>query len=434
MTLDLERRLRRANPVPASREDAPEELLRRLVAQPRVSEPPTRRRSRRHPAVLLAAGIIVLGGTAAGISRFAVDYFGSEDAEPTPAAVIAEIRSLGLAAGTDLGTVEAESFVRLASFDGPDGRVTIYIAGTVDGDGYCIVSATGSTVDGGSCGPTAMPEMAIPYSLYWNSNEGEARILYGRLPVEAAAIDVRFENGAVRAAAKRESWWIYVVGGEETSSGRRPTGLVALRADGGVARRQEIDPYAFWSKEEFEAAVPRSDGSPGQDAVRAAVLGLGPSGGRAGTDLQLDKTYLVRRVRTARGSFDVYAAPTTEGRICFGYADNGLSFEHTTSGCPLNSHVSGQGETFKAAEIQVYAAPGGFATVDGLPPQGAAKITVAFEDGTTSEADISTRSYFAMWFDSDRLAPGRLPESIIAWNAKGEAIDAFDLDPAQLKR
>lgn len=423
-------RLRNANPVAAGdRPSADEVLLERLLAEPRGSAKGPRLR---RAALLFAAAAVLLGGTAAGVQRFVVDYFGADDSEPTPAVIIAELRSLDLAAGAHFGTIDAESFVRLAAFDGPEGRVTMYVAATENGDGYCMASATGALVDGGSCGPTSVPEMQIPYGNTWNSTYGDVHILYGRLPQGVAGIDAGFEDGGARPAAVRGPWWIYVVGGEETKAGRRPTELIARRPDGSPAPTQELDPYSFWKEDEFEAAVPASDGSRGQNAVRAAVIDLRWVGGRVGPQLRLDDTYLARTVHASRGSFEVYAAPWGDGGLCFGYFDNGLRFEHTTSGCPSGDYLPEQRSAFAAGQIQTYAGRAGFAVVDGSPPRGSARITALFEDGSSADADLATRSYFAFWFDAGRLVPGRRPTQLVAWDAQGRVIDRFELEPALL--
>jgi hypothetical protein len=424
----LTTRLRAGNPV-SKAEGVDEALLARLLAESR--EPAGRLRLRR-AAVLFAAAAVLLGGTAAGVQRFVVDYFGSDDAEPTPASIIAELRRLDLAAGGDFGTVDAESFVRLAAFDGEHGRVTIYIAPTTAGDGYCIASADGSVVDGGSCSKNAEPEMQIPYGSYWNSDAGDVHIVYSRLPADIASIEVRFEDGAVRPASIRPPWWIYVVGGTETEAGHRPTALVARSADGVLLATERLDPYTFWSRAQAEAALPESDGSPGQDAVRSALAGVLPSAGRIAEQLQLDRTRLVKTIATSRGDLDVYSAPWGEGGVCFGYATSGFTFDRTISGCPSGQARPDQPERFDADQVEVDAADPDLVIVDGTPPAGSGRVSVRFEDGTSAEMDISIPSFFISWFDADRLVPGHRPQGLVAWDPQGRVIDRFELDPALL--
>jgi hypothetical protein len=247
-----------------------------------------------------------------------------------------------------------------------------------------------------------------------------------------AAIEVRFQDGASHPASVRAPWWIYVAGGEETEPGHAPVELIARGADGAVVARQDLNPYMFLNKEAIEAAIPESGGSPGQDAIRATLLGLGPFGAEIGSQVQLEEARVARSVQTSRGSFDVYAAPRGDGGVCFGYFNNGRNIEHITSGCPSNEYFPEQKGTFAGGEINVYAARAGFGVAAGPPPLGSDKVTVIFEDGSSAEADISTRSFFVFWFDADRLVPGRRPEEIIARNAQGRIIDSFRIDPARL--
>ena len=432
MTTDLDKRVRDANPV-HGRAVPDEDLLRRLVAEPRASAEPARRSMIRHRVVLLAAAAVLLGGTAAGVSRFAVEYFGAGDSEPTPAAVIAELIRLDQTSGTHFGPVDAESFVRLAAFDTSQGRVTIYIAPSRSGRGYCVAEATGPELGGGSCQPTTIPELKIPYGSSWNSGYGDVHPVYGRLPTGVARIDVRFQDGEIRPASVRAPWWIYVAGGDETEPGHAPTELIARDAGGAIVARQDLNPYVFMNRAAIETDIPTGDGSPEQNAVRTTLIGLGSFGAEIGPQVRLGETYLVRTVQTARGSFDVYAAPWGDGGLCFGYADHGLNFEHITSGCPSGGPVPEQPTVFDSDEIQAYGTSAGFGVVDGMPPAGAAGISVRFEDGTLEDADIRTSSYFISWFEPEQLAPGRRPEELVAWDAQGRVLDTFELDPATLR-
>jgi hypothetical protein len=420
-------RLRDANPVPAVKRPAADEaLLGRLLAEPRT---PVRQLRLRRAALLFAAVAVLIGGTAAGLQRFAVQYFGADDSEPTPAAIIAELRWLNQTAGAQFGPVDAESFVRLAAFDTAEGRVTIYVAPSRGGDGYCVAEAIGSTLGGGSCGPTANPEKTIPYSSSWNSDFGDVHMVYGRLMTGVAAIDVRFQDGRIQHASVRAPWWIYVVGGDETEPGHAPIELVARAADGAVVGTEDLNPYAFMNREAIEAAIPESDGSPGQDAIRATLVLLGAYGAQIAPQVELDRVNLVRTVQASRGSFDVYTAPWGDGGLCFGYANSGRNIEHNTHGCPSGDVQPDQPRTFDSDEILANGSPAGYAEVDGPPPAGAARVTVRFENGTSAEADVSTPSFFIFWFEPKQLVPGRLLQELVAWDAQGRVIDRLELTP-----
>jgi hypothetical protein len=423
-------RLRNANPVSAGDQPTVDEaLLARLLAEPRT-------RTHRVPvwraAVLFATAVILLGGTAAGVQRFVVEYFGADDSEPTPAAIMAELRRVAREDPDYFGSVDAERFVRLAAFDGSEGRVTVYIAAASRRDAYCVVEAVGTEFAGGACAPTTNPDKNIPYGASGSSAFGDAHVVYGRLTAGVASIDVRFQDGATRPASVRAPWWIHVARGEETEPGHAPAELIARDADGAIVARQRLNPYMFMSRGAIEGAIPAGDGSPEQNAIRTTLLRLGPLGAPIAQQVRLEETRLVRTVQTTRGSFRVYAAPWGDGGVCFGYFDKGLNFEHITSGCPSGDSRPEQGGAFDAGEIQAYRAGAGFAVVDGRPPVGSANVTFLFEDGTSASADIFTPSYFAFWFDADRLAPGRRPREIVARDARGRVIDRYELDPARL--
>ncbi|HYY32843.1 MAG TPA: hypothetical protein VE693_04575 [Gaiellaceae bacterium] len=426
MTLDLEIRLRRANPEPARAFGVDEELLRRVLAEPR-ERPTATQRIRRRPLLLLAAAVILVAGTAASVSQFAVQYFGADDSEPTPAAIVAELRRLSQ--GFE---VDAERYVRLASFDSEAGRTTIYIAPATKGARYCVASATGSTVDGGSCSVDTVPEMKVPYGNFHSSSYGDVFPIYGRVPDGVASIEVRFEDGAAHKVSVRAPWWIYVVGGDETAAGHRPVALEARGPDGALLATQHLNKFSFSSRAAALAAIPESDGSPGQEAVRNALVAILPIGAEIGPKVRLDETRLVRTVHTSRGSFDVYAAPWGNGGLCFGYDDHRLAFEHTTTGCPYGEPSPDQPSTFSAHTIEVYADRSGFAVLDGTPPRAAAAVRVRFQDGTSAGADIFTRSFFGFWFDGKRLSPAHRPTELVALDADGSSIDTFSLDPPRL--
>jgi hypothetical protein len=249
MTMDLETRLRRANPALLRYEIGPEDLLRSVLAEPRATQQRSRDRTLSRPLALAVAILLLLGGIAAAASRFAVDYFGADDSEPTPAAVIEALRQVARDQPDYFGPIDAEHYVRLAAFDTPSGRVTIYIASATRRDSYCIASATGSEVGGGACHPNANPVQTIPYGSFGSSDYGDARPVYGRLPAGVAAIEVHFEDGETRPASLRAPWWIYVAGGEETEPGHAPVALIARGADGWVVARQNLNPYIFMNND-----------------------------------------------------------------------------------------------------------------------------------------------------------------------------------------
>src|ERR687891_591770 len=301
MRSELAERLRGANPVPATEAVAPDEsLLLRIVATPhRATSCPTRRFSRRRAVTVLAAAVIVIGGIAAAATKFAPDYFGSDDREPTPAAVLAALRSYAREEPVlgGLGEIDAEGLLRVAAFDTETGRATIYVAPMRAGSGFCSVDAVDDEIRGGGC-EDGTGRAAVPYMGSGSRDWGDIRVLLGRLETPAARIEVGFEDGAVRAASVRDPWWVYVVGGDETEPGLRPVELTALDPGGAVLARQELDPYHYTSQRAAEALLPEGDGSPGQNAIRAVLKGLGTGPWLEPEQLEIELTRLLRRIET----------------------------------------------------------------------------------------------------------------------------------------
>jgi hypothetical protein len=219
--------------------------------------------------------VIVIGGLAAAASKFAPQYFGADDRAPTPAAVLAELRSYArveVPGRGAWGEIDEAGIVRLAAFDTANGRATIYAAPIEASSGFCSVQAIGEEIGGGGCDADGE---AIEYSGQGSSEWGDVRVTLGRLHAPASRIEVRFEDGAVRAASVRPPLWVYVVGGDETEPGHRPVELTALDAGGTVVARRQVDPYYYTSRRATEALLPEGDGSPGQNAIQATLKGLG---------------------------------------------------------------------------------------------------------------------------------------------------------------
>lgn len=441
MTSDLAERLRRANPVPASAAGAPDEgLLSRIVATPRVStERPWRRPSRRRAVTLLAAAVVVVGGLAAAASKFAPQYFGADDREPTPAAVLTELRSYAQvevwgqddieALGRGVwGEIDEAGVVRLAAFDTASGRATIYAAPLKAGSGLCYVHAIGEEIRGSGCDAGAN---AIEYSGHGSSDWGDARAFLGWLNAPASGIEVRFEDGAVRAASVRAPLWVYVVGGDETEPGQRPVELLALDAGGVVVATQQVDPYYYTSRHATEALLPEGDGSRGQNAILAALEGLG-AGPQLEQGVQIERTRLLRRIETDKGALDVYVAPWGAGGVCFGYATSIPGFDPVIRGCTWG-RIEDQPTDFDPDLINIVRLAPSISMVEGAVPLDAASMRLRFEDGTTEEPDIFTASSFAAWLGPERLVRGHRPTELVALDANGHELSTFRLEPEQFR-
>ena len=431
MRSELAERLRGANPVPATEAVAPDEsLLLRIVATPhRATSCPTRRFSRRRAVTVLAAAVIVIGGIAAAATKFAPDYFGSDDREPTPAAVLAALRSYAREEPVlgGLGEIDAEGLLRVAAFDTETGRATIYVAPMRAGSGFCSVDAVDDEIRGGGC-EDGTGRAAVPYMGSGSRDWGDIRVLLGRLETPAARIEVRFEDGAVRAASVRDPWWVYVVGGDETEPGLRPVELTALDPGGAVLARQELDPSYYTSQRAAEALLPEGDGSPGQNAIRAVLKGLGTGPWLEPEQLEIELTRLLRRIETRGGTLDIYAAPWGRGGICFAYVSSSFELERKTTGCPANEPIPNQPSGFDPDSIEFFGLAPSIFTVDGTPPLGATDVRVRFEDGTSARADIFVQSFFAAWFGPERLVAGHRPAELAAFDGDGREIATFPLD------
>lgn len=432
MTSDLAERLRSANPVPASEAVAADEgLLSRIIATPRdPRERPSSRLRRRRAVTLVATAVIVVGGLAAA-SKFAPQYFGADDREPTPAAVLAALRSY---AGDEIpgrgawGEIDDTGIVRLAAFDTGSGRTTIYAAPLKGGSGFCSAQAIGEEIRGGGCDADAR---AIEYVGHGSSEWGDVRVFLGRLHAPASRLEVLFEDGAVRAASVRAPLWVYVVGGDETEPGHRPVELAALDADGAVVATEAIEPYYYTSQEAVEALLPESDGSPGQSAIRATLERLGTGPWLEQERVEIERTALLRRIDTDEGRFDIYTAPWGAGGVCIGYANSIPAFEPAVTACPANAPFPEQRREFDRDETSIARlAPSVFILI-GPPPRGTARIEVRFEDGALVEPDILVASSFVAFLGPERLEPGHRATELVAADLAGRTIASLPLDPEQ---
>ena len=361
----------------------------------------------------------------AAASKFAPQYFGADDREPAPAAVLAALRSYANAPG-GLGEIDASGLARLAAFDTEGGRATIYAAPMPSGSGFCSVDALGDELGGGGCDDWKRDE-PVPYIGSGSSRWGDVRVLEGRLVAPAARIQVRFEDGGVRTASIRAPWWVYVVGGDETEPGHRPVGLNALDADGAVVAAEAIKPSYYTAEDASEALLPEGDGSPGQDAVLATLKALGDGPWLEHERVEIDRTALLRRIETDKGRVDVYTAPWGAGGVCFGYASSIPSFEPMVRGCPSNDPVPDQSTDFDPNETSVARSAPSVFVIDGPLPRGAARIDIRFEDGSSAEPDIVVASSFVAWLAPERLDPGHRPTRLVAVDASGRTLATLPL-------
>jgi hypothetical protein len=226
MRNELAERIRAANPVPPTVDKRQGEL------------------TRRHALALLAVTAVVVFGVAAAFATFVPRYFGSSDSQPVPETVLAQLHSLTpeeRAVEGGLGQVDPDRLIRLASFETERGLATIYAAPASTGSGFCEVHTTNDLVGGGVCHDHKSWE-ALPRVVSWDSEWGDVTLLMGPLGATVARIDVRFEDGSVRAAATRSAWWVYLVGGAELEPGHRPIELIALDRNGGRIASGRLDP------------------------------------------------------------------------------------------------------------------------------------------------------------------------------------------------
>ncbi|HEX5468273.1 MAG TPA: hypothetical protein VFW80_04405 [Gaiellaceae bacterium] len=244
MSPELVQRLHDANPVPANEPVLQDEaLLARIVATPRHgSDRSSGRAGRRRILVVLAGALILIGGLTAAAFTVAPRYFGSDDEEPTPAAVLAEIRRLANEdqPGVDLRDIDPAGLVRLAAFETGGGLATVWAAPLREGSGFCDVSTIGSELDGWACTAKRV-STAVPWMGSGSSAWGDIRVILGQLEPPAVSVTVRFEDGTIREASTRGPWWVHVMSGDETEPGHRPVELTALAQDGSIVANQPID-------------------------------------------------------------------------------------------------------------------------------------------------------------------------------------------------
>jgi hypothetical protein len=425
----LAERLRDADPVSSLEGADPDDaLLSQILTISRtVRETPPERLGRRRALLILAAAIVVIGGLAAAGTRFAPHYFGASDREPTSAAVLAELRQLAHQAPQGFAQIDSHGLIRLAAFNTAKGRATIYAAPTKSRTGFCQVEAIDEAITGGSC--FTRTAEAIPVIDSGSSDWGDVRVLLGRLEPASDRIELRFEDGSVRDASIRAPWWVYVVGGGETDPGHRPLALIALDSAGAIVAKQALVPYSFTSRSEVERLLPESDGSPGQNAIRSVLAGLGSGPSLERNRIEIDHTHLLRRIRTGAGKVDVYVAPWGRGGLCYGYTSSIPSFEPLVTGCPANTPLADQPSRFEADSITVARLAPSVFILEGSTPREAARVRIVFEDGASVDSDLFVASAFASWIGPSRLSPGHRPLELVAFDSHGREIAAYRLDP-----
>lgn len=432
MRNDLSERLTRANPAPAGILEPDTALLERLLHEPRVRlAVPRRRRGRGRLLVVLAAALIVAGGTAAAVSTFVVEYFGANDREPTPAAIVAELRRINGA--PDLPKVDAEDFVRLAAFEGAGGRITVYGAAARTGGGFCVASAVGERFDAEGCGSTDASPQRVPYAGLSGDSYGDVYALYGRLTGDTVMVEIRFEDGTVKPAAVRPPFWIYVLGGEQMSPGHRPAELLARDAAGALVSTQQLFPPDFTSRSSADANLPASDGSPAQNAMHGYLETLiRRGGGGLAIEVDIASAHELRRFETPAGAFVIYEAAAGTNGVCVAYdgpaAETAGAF-HADGGCFRDAPTDATPTPFANAPPAIGRLAPGVYIVEGVTPPGAATISVRYQDGSSDAVQVVYHASFAAWIGPPHTSPGRRPEALIARASDGRILDRLSLDP-----
>ncbi len=429
----LDERLVRANPVATSAVTPDPQLLERLLDQPRLALTSPRRRRHGRAAVIVALALALVG-TAAAVSTFVVQYFGADDREPTPAAVVAELERINNA--PDLPKVAADDFVRLAAFDGVEGRITVYGAASTVGGGYCVASATGDRFDAEGCGDTDRTAQRIPYAGLSGDSYGNAFVLYGRLAGKTVTVEIRFEDGSTKRAAVRAPFWIYVLAGEQTSPGHRPSELIARSETDSIVATQELFAPDFTSRSSAAARLPKGDGSAGQEAMRA-YLGTLVRRGAGGLALAVDlsRTHELERFATPEGQFTIYEAAAAGNGVCVAYAgDAGSppaqgSFHPDSGACFRDAPVDATPTPFAKAPPAINKIGRYVYIVEGVTPSRTASIIVRYEDGATTAVPVIYHASFAAWIGPPHLMPGRRPAALVAVGRDGQVLDRLTLDP-----
>jgi hypothetical protein len=179
--------------------------------------------------------------------------------------------------------------------------------------------------------------------------------------------------------------------------------------------------------------MPGSDGSRGQDTIRRTLEMLGPGPWLEEGRVGLDRTRVLRRFQTRKGSPDVYTAPWSSGGVCFGYARSIPAFEAAVTGCPADEPFPEQGPDFDPDEISVVRLAPSVFVIDGPSPRETARIEIRFENGSTAELDILVASSFVAWLGPERLEPGHRATGLVAFDAGGREIATLPLDPERFK-
>jgi hypothetical protein len=437
--LDLGTRIRAANPIASVPAPAPPaELLARIMSTPSGS----RRQRRRYRRSLALAGIALL--VAAGLAiagTISVRYFDDSGSTSLPAPVERALTRTASHFGP-VRTLDLTQAITAYSFSSATASGRVYVAPYQDHTGFCAVLAVTGKVPQGACstGSNARPRSATlaPFQPWNVALTPDLHAMLGRLGPDDGDVSVRvaFEDGASEELPRHGRWFAYVVAGTHTEPGHRPVDLRYLR-DGRVVRHSPLFAPSFNTLAAARALVPRSDGSPAQNAVRAELLGeLGThlgDGGSLASRVELTKTSTATTVRldpTLRVT--LYVTPVrplkgmglTGGYLLIGL--DGRSSKPVMTFSASGSRRSSQLQQPFECTCGVMHHPGVlFSVMSGPVPTGVSRIDVRTSDGRLHRATIilggQAWAWMGPWSGTSR------PAALVGRDASGARVTSLRL-------
>lgn len=433
-TADIAGRLRAANPLPGlPRVAAPADALARITATPRAdSQPRLRHALIRRPLLAACLGLLALCGIALA-ANITVRYFDDAGAKPLPPSVRRALQ-FGADHRRPTDRLAFANTVTAYAFSSSTGGGAVYMTPYATLPGFCAALAVPGKAVQADCTETSggIANIAGDFAQPWDIRLApDMHALLGRLAPAAAGDTVRiaFEDGTTDDVPMHGRWFAFAVAGKRTQPGHRPTQLTVLH-DGQVIRKRPLVPAYFNTLAAAQALVPKSDGSPGEDAIRRFLLnglhGRFADGGAAASRTDLAHTERIASHRAGSGrTLTIYAAPVRAGA---GSQPGGLIILGIVNGStrPLLffSGVNPRaGSTFESMG-SCTCVPGGASSalsfMYGAVPRHATRVSVRTADGREEAAHLFNGG--RNWVFIGGATPTVRPIALVAHDAAGKLV------------
>jgi hypothetical protein len=386
----------------------------------------------RRPLLAAFLGLLALCGLALA-ANITVRYFDAAGAKRLPPSVRKALQ-FGADHRRPTDRLAFANTVTAYAFSSGTGGGTVYMTPYAALPGFCAALAVPGKAVQADCTETSggIANIAGDFAQPWDIRLApDMHALLGRLAPAAAGDNVRiaFEDGTTDDVPMHGRWFAYAVAGKRTQPGHRPTQLTVLR-DGQVVRKRPLVPAYFNTLAAAEALVPKSDGSPGQDAIRRFLLnglhGRFADGGAVASRTDLAHTERIASHRAGSGrTLTIYAAPVRAGGASQpgGLLILGIVNDSTRPLLFFSGVNPRAGSTFEPMG-SCTCVPGGpssaFSFTYGAVPRQATRVSVRSADGREVAAHLFNGG--RNWVFLGGATPTARPTALVARDAAGKLI------------